>query len=190
MRKVAALGLAFGLMAGSSAFAGLATFSPSPQDNIPEGTATVSMDLTVTAEVLQNFDGADILLNSDVPFTFAYSDGFKAAANAFVLDPGVPLNQGIRANDLYIAGLATTVGALGTSINVGTVTFDSSALTPGTYSILVSSDADNGISFLGRGGATTEGLTGSGSFTVIPEPASLGLLGLGALGLLRRRFVG
>ncbi|MBI1824977.1 MAG: PEP-CTERM sorting domain-containing protein [Planctomycetes bacterium] len=197
MRKVAAVSLAVVAMVGSSAFAGIATFTPSPQPDVQQGTPTVTMELTVSAQQLQNFDGADLVLNSDVPFTFAYSGAFKTAANAFTLYAdaptnlvaGLPVGLGIRANDLYVSGAASTAGAFGSSIDVGTITLATAALPLGDYSIFISSDADGGTSSINRQGVT-EFIEGTGSFTVVPEPASIGLMLIGAFGLLRRRIAG
>ena len=84
---------------------------------------------------------------------------------------------------LYINGPANGGGFAGNGINVvivatgvdeevGGVTLWGTPLALGTY---------NG------GDSTTDWLGGSGSITIVPEPATMGLLALGGLALLRRR---
>jgi len=84
---------------------------------------------------------------------------------------------------LYINGPANGGGFAGNGINVvivaggvdevvGGLSLWGTALPVGTY---------NG------GDSTTDWLGGSGSITVVPEPATMGLLAMGGLALLRRR---
>jgi hypothetical protein len=57
----------------------------------------------------------------------------------------------------------------------------------------ISALTDDGVPFApgvygpGAGGTPESFLTGTGTLTVVPEPASLGFVGFGALGLIRRR---
>jgi hypothetical protein len=62
---------------------------------------------------------------------------------------------------------------------VGAITLDASGLSPGDYEVFVDSDLDFGTSSLGLGTAG-EPLFGSAVVRVLPEPATLALLGVGA----------
>lgn len=190
MRKVAAVSLAIVAMAGSNVFAGLATFSPSPQSNVPIGTPAVTMDvsLTATTNAQSGFDTADIVILSDAPFSWGYSSDFTTKSTGSLgtpFDPGL----GIKPHELFVGGNTPLAGGYGSSIALGTLTFDTSTLPVGTYEVLVNSDIDGGITSITHFGAG-EPITGRGEFTIVgvPEPATIGLLLLGAMGLVRRRF--
>ncbi|MBI1826836.1 MAG: thrombospondin type 3 repeat-containing protein [Planctomycetes bacterium] len=154
--------------APSSALAGSATFTPSPQGNLPSGTSTVTITIALQVQQLLNFDSADIIISSDAPFTFSYSSQFIVQSTGNLLDPPAPVDLGIREYDLYAGGSATTAGAYGASIVLGTIVFDTSTLLGGTYDVLISSTTDEGISNISRQGII-EGMEGQGFFEIIRD---------------------
>lgn len=175
------------LMTVQTCSAGLAIFDP-PVKLLLTGEVP-SFDITLRAETLPNFDGADVLIVADAPFQFTYSDEWREATGPCELAcNGTPL--GMFPYDLYVGGIATTVGGLGREILLGTIFFDPGYLGPDHYNVSINSALDGGLSFLGRGGVAVEPIFGEAAFSYgIPEPSMCALsLSIAALLLSRKRL--
>lgn len=153
--------------ANGTVIAGVANFAPSPQNNLPVGTSSVTMNIQLLATQNHNFDTANIVINSDVPFSWAYSVVFIAKSDALLVDP-VPVGLGIRAHDLLVGGRTGATSGYGFAIPLGTLVFDTSSLPYGSYDVLISSAADGGISKIVRLG-TIESVEGHGFFSITDD---------------------
>lgn len=182
MRKVAAIGIVLGL-ANAYAFAGTVSFTPTTDATVDRAAgdpSTVSFEVRAIGDGLTTFEAVDIVFGSD-DLTFT---GFEFATfTRFFEGIDNPANRSSLANDLKLGffGLPVASGSL-----LGTLTVDTAGLADGVYSITVDSALDNQVSTIALG-VVSETLTGSAAVTVVPEPATMTLLGLAAVGLLRRR---
>lgn len=128
---------------------------------------------------MREFEAFNILVGSHdlriVDFEF---DGVPPC-----VDCPVPFALGKYPSDLRI-GFFSAVGPLDAPFSLGTLTVDASGLALGIYEILVDGEFD----FQSRAvsGPHAEALFGVGRIQIVPEPATLTLLGIAALGLLRR----
>jgi hypothetical protein len=141
--------------------------------------------VTVDPDWLGAFDEADILIGSpDLSITdFVYDPVWVSRMDSRL--PAPTYGIGRFTYDVYVGGKTTDpVGT--TTIDLGTVTVDATGLAEGTYDVMVDSDLDSLFSLLWFDGQF-ERLKGIGSVVVIPEPATIALLGLAVLGLRRRR---
>jgi hypothetical protein len=157
--------VSYAILASSGAFAATATFTPSPQDNLPSDTDTLTMTITLQAVENPDFDSADIVISSDVPFTFTYSADFIAQSTDFLVDPPVAYEFGIRKYSIYVGGDTRFKGGFGASIVLGTIVFDTSDLAGGSYDGLISSRADGQISNIAEYGVM-ESVEGEGTFSI------------------------
>lgn len=115
--------------------------------------------------------------------TAPYSDDWNAA---FSNVSTIAYDVGFYNQDVYVGGNNST--SVGTSLLLGTIAVGTDGLAAGTYDVTIDGYSD-GISVLGLDTAT-ESLSGSGSFTIVPEPMSLLLfLAAGLISSIRRRQI-
>jgi len=195
MRKFAAITAVLGF-AVSSSLAGVVTFEPVPSDanQVPQSALpeTVSFNVFVDANdpaFLDSTQGITLIIGSDVLTVegITYSPEWTTACGAFCQAPVV---AGVYASDLFVGGFAGAGVSTQTppGFNLGVVRIGVPAgLDLGAYAFGVDSIRDGGSSSLGTGDLIDSTVTGTGVVNVVPEPATLGLLALGTLSLIRRR---
>ncbi len=193
MRKFAALLTAVGLSA-TSVLGATVTFAPNPggSDTVNAASLPTTIDFELIVGSIPAVNGAlggvsslDVVVGSDGPLTinsFAYSQSFIDGA---LLPPTPPVPFAAYPNDLYFGGAQRATGRpAGPTYTLGVLRVGVPAgLAPGDYTFKVDNTFDQ-FSFLNGDDA----LNGVGTVHVVPEPATLGLLALGALGLIRRRL--
>jgi len=186
MKKVAASCVAL-LASASSLFAGTVTFSPNPIVIDPfNGPSTAQLAVSVAATEFGTLQSVDLVIGSDDLdiSNFVYDPGF-ISATAFRSTPTYDNLPQVYPFNAQLGGFLNEDAA---SILVGSFTIDAAGLAAGDYSVEVSSVLDDGRSGLGSPLGDVEGLLGSVRVQVVPEPATLALLCLGSVGLIRRRL--
>lgn len=179
MKRFAAMLAIVGLVASAS-FAGTVQFDPALTEVLITDIANpVVIQATLNADA-GNFDAANVVIGANDGLTitdFSYTQEFSDAAD-FLQAPQV---IGIYTSDLFVGGFASA--GLSTPLVLGTLTVTLPPTAQVGDEFLFSVDPSiDGFSSLG-----SEPLNGSGMVRVVPEPATLCLLGLGAVGLIRRR---
>lgn len=180
--------------------AAAAVFSPSTAsayildvgDPLPvssASTTTFSLPFFVTPEAgdVANISSLDATLD----FTPDIANGqIKLTGFTFIAGSGFianPVTGSFLTNDLFFSMSGSSAAALTPLVpnQVGTLSLEvQSGATPNVYGITVNSPL---IGFNADGSEAVPTATVPGSITIVPEPASLGLVGLAGAALLARR---
>lgn len=200
MRKVAAISLVT-VFATSSAFGGLVTFGTGMVeiDITAPGPHTATFDVTIESSAIDVFTAVELIFGSDsltiAGDGFTYSGDTIGAVIDSVLNGGAgstqaapfgcfDVNSCLYANEAFVGAFASD--GFPNTLLLGTLTVDAAGLDIGEYLVMVDSERDGDVSKVADA-TDIDLLNGIGIVHVVPEPATIALLGLGAIGLLRRR---
>ena len=182
-------GVALGavLFGVSTAFGGTIQFSSaSPSDTVTAGT-TISVAAELTSVTLP-FHAAQILIGSNAATDLDFPS-FDSTWSATFPSLSVTYDRpdvGGFLQEVYLeADNQSPSPEFATSFDIGTLTIDTTGMTNGNYSVIVDS-TDSAVILYGEE-IITESIGGSFNFTIVPEPATLALMALGAAALIRRR---
>ena len=195
--------------ASASALGGTVTFTPQIAEvdvNDLAGLAAIQFDIAISdfdgdlgtpGNVGEGFDGFDLMIGSNDGLTFSGPEAFVFSAETQALSFGcgftcvASLGPGnFYADEIKATFFAGAPGGFasveGGPFAIGTLTVDGSGLIPGFYDLIVDGDFDQNQS-VGALGSPFERLFGIGTVHITPEPATISLLGLASLALIRRR---
>ena len=161
------------------------------------GTITLLENGDYDGRLLLTFAGANNTFNGDIVMGAA-SDAYKSrlqfaenSAMNFLIGAAGVNNSISGIGSLYMDGImvldlasaSTSIGDQWTLLDTGREIYGT------TFSVDGFSDMGDGTWYLDNGGAEYEFSESTGTLTVIPEPATIGLLGMSGLGLFfaRRR---
>ncbi len=188
MMRKAGMSLACLLMAGSVALGGTVSFDPATQEVLPGEAAR--FDISVTSTTLEVMDTINLLVGSHTAFAGFAFDFDQAYIDSATFDPdATPF--GVYASDLNLAANNLS-GGWTAPILIGTLTFDTTGLAEGKYDVMVSTSTEfdlvgTTLTILQDGFAGDANIEAAGSFTVVPEPATLAMLGIGGIATVLRR---
>jgi len=185
-------------LATSSAMAGTVSFT-GPTDITP-GTASVQYAVSVDSTSLSGFDTVNVILGSveGLGLSFQYDAAFEASATGS--DVPDAIEQGIFA---AVHPGAKDIGFQGNRLPpltpwtapllIGTLTVDTSGLVDGDVRSIgidtaLETDLLGSAASLVALGSSQDPLSGSVTIKVVPEPATMLLLGIGGLFAARRRL--
>lgn len=184
MKRTAAVALGV-IGVCSNVFGGTVLFSPTSINHVQGMPGAIDVTVAILpGPTISGVDAADVLIGSDaIPFTgFEYSQAWRDFFTTVF--PPEPDTWNIYPNEAYLSSNRPTPLAT-LLLPTGTLHIDLTSVNPGEYDIVVDPVRDGMLSNLVDRGAT-DPLTGGVDVTVIvPEPASVSLLALGALAALR-----
>lgn len=178
MKKVAAV-LAVVCMC-SSAFGGTIGFTPGEVTLRPSDPRVFTLDMGVGTTTVGMMDSADVFVGSD---DLAITDFVFADFSRFFFENEANTQFYPSGWKFGYFGLA----ADSTDFLLGELTVDATGVPNGVYEVVVDAARDGNRSAFTGGGVTDLIETSVATVTIIPEPATISLLALGALALIRRR---
>lgn len=188
MKKLAVVGMGCLVLVGNAS-AGVVVFNNGADLVVNRTTDSLTPSILVAVNPdAPAFDAAIVLAGSDtVPITgFEYLPSWTGPGGFTVAETPIIDGQGIYAYGAYFGGNISPGQVTADTIVSGNLSVDLSGLADGTYEIVVNSATDFDTSGVGSRGVL-EPLTGRLGITIVPEPATLSLLGLGLAAALRRR---
>lgn len=171
--------------------AGTVEFIPEGSTIVNEG-GSVTFNIRLVTDLSPPLGAMSIIVGSDT-LTWAAGDATPSAdfATEFggfgeVLSPA-PAGLTNYLSDAQFTGFSSL--GFTSPFNVGQLVVSTAGLGIGEYTIMVDPSRDSGSSFVEDFNfpAGSQDLTGMATVTVVPEPATLVLLGIGGLAALRRR---
>jgi len=123
-----------------------ATFLPVGLTTVPPG-MDVTFDIVLGVEAISSFEAADVVIGTDQAsdILFAYAPEWDAAF--FNITPPTP-DQPFYAQGVFVGG--NNPVPVGASLLLGTITLKTTGMTEGTYTVMINSAIDGGISKLSR----------------------------------------
>ena len=187
MRKVAAVLLVVSFTA-SSAFAGMVSFSQTsgdPYNDSSLGSTTATFDVFVDSTTFAGgFTAIDMEIGSDTLGIDMTLDAAFTPLFTFI-EVQDPANRGNFADDVFVTGFGfgAAIPAPPAQL-VGELVVDADGATDGVHTFGMMGEL---ASSYDPGARDQLSIGAGGSVTVVPEPATISLLALAAVGLLRRR---
>lgn len=186
MRKFAVVLLVIG-MTQATAFGGLISFEPEKTTiDIDAGDSTlvkINVFVSGLGAINDGFQSLDVLFGANeldlVDFVIETTLSF-----GFINVDTNPVT-GVYADEILAGGFAfAAIPAVG-PVLFGSLTVEAAGLGYGNYEIIVDgfNDGDRSVAV----NVTRDILAGVGSINIVPEPATITLLGLASLALIRRR---
>ncbi len=183
----AAVALAVGLVWSADARAGIVSFESGVTviDLAAGDDTVVTVDLTLTHLRRGEFRKFEAAVGSNDLHITSFVFSAEVLSNSDYFSPTSPHPVGKYPSDVSFGFVSTLGERPALPLPLGTLTVDASGLGPGTYELVIDSVYD-GVSFVSIDSVAWP-LSGSGTILIVPEPATLVLLGLASVAMLPRR---